>query len=466
MTPSETKSQSADKKTFGSFWRHFGLGAGGAVENSLQNAPGGMVNPIYVVGLGVSPVIVGIALAVPRIWELLLDPIIGVVSDRTQSRFGRRLPYLACGLLGSLLFFVALWWAPIGWSKESLGIWFIVTAFLFYTCYSFFAIPYAALTIEATEAGPDRIGVMTARSAMANLSAIVISWLYWFCQRDWFPSPVIGMRWVGLVFGIIVTFCGFIVILTTVRSGLHLHSRHEGSVPIAKGSYRRILALGPMRRILVALLSIMIGFTLVGHLGFYIFAFHACGGDLKMAALIAAVKATVATLVAVIACPLIGAGAKRFGKDLIFKGLIIAGVLSSLSMWWLITPVNPYLSMISDLGVAVSLAGFWLLMPAYLGDISDYYERMTGQSCQGILSALTGNAVKIGASASLLLTGYILILCGFHAEMPHEAMTRPIFNMRILYAVVPSIGLVISYMAMAGFRCGPDVNLGERCTPL
>ncbi len=49
MTPSETKSQSADKKTSGSFWRHFGLGAGGAVENSLQNAPGGMVNPIYVV---------------------------------------------------------------------------------------------------------------------------------------------------------------------------------------------------------------------------------------------------------------------------------------------------------------------------------------------------------------------------------------------------------------------------------
>jgi len=301
--------------------------------------------------------------------------------------------------------------------------------------------------------------------AMANLSAIVISWLYWFCQRDWFPSPVIGMRWVGLVFGIIVTFCGFIVILTTVRSGLHLHSRHEGSVPIAKGSYRRILALGPMRRILVALLSIMIGFTLVGHLGFYIFAFHACGGDLKKAALIGAVKATVVTLVAVIACPLIGAGAKRYGKDLIFKGLIIAGVLSSLSMWWLITPVNPYLSMISDLGVSVSLAGFWLLMPAYLGDISDYYERTTGQSCQGILSALTGNAVKIGASASLLLTGYILILCGFHAEMPHEAMTRPIFNMRILYAVVPSIGLVISYLAMAGFRCGPDVNLGERCTP-
>ena len=81
------------------------------------------------------------------------------------------------------------------------------------------------------------------------------------------------------------------------------------------------------------------------------------------------------------------------------------------------------------------------------------------------MSALTGNAVKIGASASLLLTGYILILCGFHAEMPHETMTRPIFNMRILYAVVPSIGLVISYIAMRGFRCALEVKSEKGSAP-
>ena len=66
-------------------------------------------------------------------------------------------------------------------------------------------------------------------------------------------------------------------------------------------------------------------------------------------------------------------------------------------------------------------------------------------------SALYGGAVKIGASVALLLTGYILIICGFDARMPHEAMALPISNMRILFAVVPSIGLVISYFAMVRF---------------
>lgn len=439
------------KKT-GKFWKHVGLGAGGAVEASFQNAPLGMANPIYNVGLGVNPVVVGFAMALPRIWELFIDPLIGTASDRTRSRFGRRLPYIAFGLLGSLLFFVAMWWAPADWSKQSLGIWLIVTAFLFYTCYSFFAIPYAGLTIEASVAGPDRIGVMTARTAFANLSQIVISWIYWFCQREWFATPAEGMRWVGLGFALLVTLCGLAVVVTSLRSRLHLHSGHEGSAPVSKGIYRKLLALRPTRCILVALLSTMLGFTLVYHLSFYLVAFHACGGDLKAASLVVAVKATVTLIAAVLACPLIGMAAKRFGKDRIFNIMVAVGVLSSLSMWFLITPLNPYLSMISDLGISLCLVGFWLLMPAFLGDISDHYERTTGESCQGSLSALYGIAVKIGASVALLLTGYILLVCGFDAAMPREAMDRPIFNMRILFAVVPSIGLIISYFAMTRFR--------------
>ena len=438
----------AEKKNF---LRHLGLGAGGAVENSFQNAPLGLANPIFNVGLGISPVLVGFAMAFPRIWEIFLDPWIGTVSDRTRHRFGKRLPYIFLGLAGSLLFFVAMWWAPAGWSKPALGAWLLVTAFLFYTFYSFFAIPYAALTLEATQAGPDRIGVMSARTAFANLSQIVINWLYWFCQREWFSSPVAGMRWVGLVFGLLITGCGVLVVWTTLRRGLHLHSGHEQAAPIAKGSYRKILQWSPVRSLLAALLSTMIGFTLVGHLGFYLVAYHACGGDLKEASLVTAVKSTVTQIAAVLVCPLIGAAAKRLGKDAVFQALLGLGVVASLSMWWLITPANPYLSMISDLGISLCLVGFWLLMPAFLGDISDAYERATGQSCQGTLAALYGNAVKIGASLALLVTGYVLVFCGFQADMPQAEMAGPLRKMLLLFAVVPAGGAALSYFAMARF---------------
>jgi Na+/melibiose symporter-like transporter len=135
-------------------------------------------------------------------------------------------------------------------------------------------------------------------------------------------------------------------------------------------------------------------------------------------------------------------------------------------MWYLITPINPYFSMISDLGVAICLVGFWTLMPAYLGDISDHYEKTTGQSCQGALSALYGIAVKVGASLALLMTGYILVLCGFDAEMPQAAMTGPLFNMRVFFAVVPCVGLVVSFIAMSQFRFAHETRQSRKNLPL
>jgi len=438
--------------------RHLGLGAGGAVENSFQNAPLGLANPIFNVGMGISPVLVGFAMAFPRIWEIFLDPWIGTVSDRTRHRLGKRLPYIFLGLAGSLFFFVAMWWAPAGWSKTALGIWLLVTAFLFYTFYSFFSIPYAALTIEATRAGPDRIGVMTARAFFANVSGIAIPWLYWLCQRTWFASPVEGMRWVGLGFGLVVFLCGAVVVATVLRCGLHVHAFHGQGEPIAKGSAWELLRLGSLRKILVALLSTMLGFTLVGHLGFYLVSFYACQGDLKLGSLVFAASSTVSIVAGLVACPLIGVAARRFGKPTVFQFLLVVTAAASLSKFWTITPVNPYLYSLSNAGISLGLAGFWLLMPAFLGDISDAYEKATGQSCQGTLAALYGNAVKIGASLALLVTGYILVLCGFQAEMPLAEMADPLRNMLILFAVVPAGGSAISYFAMSRFTPEKDLR--------
>jgi len=458
MNPRKHSTLGSDAPEKKDFARSLGLGAGGAVENSFQNAPLGLANPIFNVGMGISPVLVGFAMAFPRIWEIFLDPWIGTVSDRTRHRLGKRLPYLLLGLAGSLCFFVAMWWAPAGWSKTALGIWLLVTAFLFYTGYSFFAVPYAALTLDVTKAGPERIGVMTARAFFANVSGIAIPWLYWLCQRTWFASPVEGMRWVGLGFGLVVFLCGAVVVATVLRCGLHVHAVHGQGEPIAKGSAWELLRLGSLRKILVALLSTMLGFTLVGHLGFYLVSFYACQGDLKLGSLVFAASSTVSIVAGLVACPLIGVAARRFGKPAVFQFLLVVTAAASLSKFWTITPVNPYLYSLSNAGISLGLAGFWLLMPAFLGDISDAYEKATGQSCQGTLAALYGNAVKIGASLALLVTGYILVLCGFQAEMPQAEMAGPLRNMLILFAVVPAGGSAISYFAMSRFTPEKDLR--------
>ncbi len=426
------------------------MGGGGAVENGFQNAPLALANPIYNVGLGVSPIVIGIAMALPRIWEIFLDPIIGIVSDRTKGRFGPRLPYLVVGILGSSITFCAMWLPPDWISREQMGVWLVTCALLFYTFFSLFAIPYAALTIEATKSGAERIGVMSARAFFSNASALTIYWLYWLCQRSEFANPVEGMRTIGSFFAFAIFLCGVLTIAVSWRS--KSSSSLDCVSACSKVSTIKVLQIKPARYMFGALFSIMFGFTAVSNLGFYIFAFYVCMGDLKKAAFISAVKATLSTTIALCSCPLIGATAKRLGSDKTFSFLLLLGAASSFSMWFSLTPSLPYLSVISDIGIAVSLAGFWTLMPLKLGELCDTYQMQSGNKIQGVLSALYGVSLKMGASIALLATGYVIVICGFSSDMPITEMQPALLKMRIFYAVLPSLGIFFCLFFMVFFR--------------
>ncbi|MEI8318277.1 MAG: FHIPEP family type III secretion protein, partial [Planctomycetia bacterium] len=108
-------------------------------------------------------------------------------------------------------------------------------------------------------------------------------------------------------------------------------------------------------QMLVALLSIMLSFTLVGHLGFYLVSFYACQGDLKLGSLVFAASSTVSIVVGIAACPLIGLAAKRFGELPVFQFLLVitAAFLAALSLTGL--PRVPLLAMAATLGIGAIL---------------------------------------------------------------------------------------------------------------
>ena len=92
----------------------YGLGA--FVNNTLAAAIGGMLI-ILNLGFGVNPVLVGLASSLPRITDALTDPLMGFISDNTRSRWGRRRPYIFIGAILSGIFYIALWWLPVGKSE-------------------------------------------------------------------------------------------------------------------------------------------------------------------------------------------------------------------------------------------------------------------------------------------------------------------------------------------------------------
>ena len=86
-------------------------GVGGFVNNLLASAIGGMT-VVLVLALGMDVRLVGLVGALPRLTDAITDPLMGFISDRTRSRWGRRRPWLFVGAVTAGIIFVLLWQMP------------------------------------------------------------------------------------------------------------------------------------------------------------------------------------------------------------------------------------------------------------------------------------------------------------------------------------------------------------------
>ncbi|NEP11055.1 MAG: MFS transporter [Symploca sp. SIO2C1] len=98
----------------------------------------------------------GSILAIGKISDAINDPITGILSDRTRSRWGRRLPWIFCGAIPFGILFFLQWIVPRFSSNEAANTWwlfiyYLLIAILFNLAYTAVNLPYTALTPELTQ---------------------------------------------------------------------------------------------------------------------------------------------------------------------------------------------------------------------------------------------------------------------------------------------------------------------------
>ena len=125
--------------------------------------------------LGLAASLAGLALLVGRAWDAVTDPLMGTLSDRTASRWGRRRPYLLFGSLamvaGMTLVFLEV--GGQGWSQGALFAWVVFSFCLVSTAYTVVFIPYAALTPELARDFQERTNLNGYRMAWAIVGTLL-----------------------------------------------------------------------------------------------------------------------------------------------------------------------------------------------------------------------------------------------------------------------------------------------------
>jgi glycoside/pentoside/hexuronide:cation symporter, GPH family len=388
----------------------YGLGA--LVTIVAVNSVVQLTSLVYVVGLGISAIWIGYAQALPRLWDALVDPFLGNLSDNCRSRFGRRIPFLVVGGVLIGVAFALLWMVPRTWSKEAMFAYFVAASLFFYTVVPIYSIPHGALGLEMTDDHHEKTSLFAYASFIGNVGAFSLPWIYYLANRPLFHGDTVrGIRWVCVAMSILLTASALLCAAICKETRLQ-QARSQKQLPILQG-FRETYRNRTFLRLVAAFTLLIVGFQLVMGFGNFTTIFFLFGGNLDAASSLMAQNGTLWAAVGIAAVfPMVWLS-RRLGKrtTVILSFAIIAfGNLLKVvcySRTW------PRLTFIPTILMSLGMVFCFSLVNSMISDICDREELATGDRREGVYFAVYNWWWKVGVSIASILSGYLLRLTGF-----------------------------------------------------
>ncbi len=155
--------------------------------------------------LGLDPVLAGVSMLIALMIDSATDPLIGAISDRWKSRWGRRHPFMYASIIPLMILFYLLFAPPQGLGQWGLFLWLTVVSVLARLALTFYVVPHLAMGAELSRDYRERTGIVAWRMA-ANAAGCIITYALAFMvffpatQRDTDAYPAFAFA-LALVMG-------------------------------------------------------------------------------------------------------------------------------------------------------------------------------------------------------------------------------------------------------------------------
>ncbi|MEO8527946.1 MAG: MFS transporter [Pseudolysinimonas sp.] len=354
--------------------------------------------------VGIGPAIGGLIVAIGTLWNTVLQPVVGVLSDRTRSAMGRRRPFL----LYCIVPFAVLSWAlftDFGLTGNGAALYFGVVVVLWFTVLTLFYVPYSALGAELSSDSHERTRLSSVRTAFSQVGALVGATLPLFLLDPLTQLTGSGSVAWSIASAILGVLAG-IGIFATWRTS----RRHTVMTAPAAMTIRDMLGVFKLRTFRYLMAAYVFGWaplSLIGTVSIY-YSVHVMGFTETEASLVLLVwfAAGLAWL------PLVQFLSKRIGKVrtyLVFTiGWAIAQALFFVTdrgsdvLFWLVLIASSAGSM------AVAVVGWSLL-----ADVTDVEELRSGRRREGAMYGVAALAQTGFAAILIWLVGVTLAIGGY-----------------------------------------------------
>jgi GPH family glycoside/pentoside/hexuronide:cation symporter len=397
--------------------------------------------------------VAGILWSIYGLWNAVNDPLMGQISDRTRSRFGRRVPYAAIGAipLGLSFFFL---WTPPSQSPFTLAAYFLMILFIFDTLYSLTFIAYNALFPEVAPTPRDRIDLSATREILATV-ALLLSFIL---------APIIaeevGYFSMGAIMGTLIA-AGYLVAMIGVKERPVDEARehafglgHSLKIVLANKAFRWFLGANISKEYIWLLLASMLPFWRKYALGIQdqvnVFGVNLSGGDAEAVLLGVPILLAIPTLL--IWRPLVA----RLG----YRNTWMIGTLTFIPGLLVMTFANDFYSGL--LGTMLTIPGLAnsMIMPfPVISEIIDEDARQEhGFRREGLFFGMNSGIIKLAFSAQGLLFALVTAVTGFNEGSDVQSVSA-VWGIRFLIGVTPAVAALIIAWCMSQYPLGRETHV-------
>lgn len=373
---------------------------------------------------GISPSLAGTIVAIGAFWNALFNPIMGYISDRIYTRFGRRRPVILVFTI-PLAISAFLLFTNIEIDIAFKPIYYGIILVLYWTSYTGFFVPYLALGVDYTSDYQDRTVLRLFGSLFNMIGAlfamVVPSFLVSLFEKAGMSTNQ-AWSFTGLFIGIIAAVSIFVTVFTSKQkdrpcekpASLQKESLHQALINIF-AEYFSVAKIKLVRYLVIASLCGLITFTFM--MSDVVYYFTYCKG---LTSVQASTCLTLRVVLGALCIPLTGKLIMLTDKRETMMGsyLIGSAILLVVRFLNIPSPVDILLYMVA---ITLCTAIYWQIMPGIFYDVCEYDRIENGKNRSATIVSFLGLVEALAAGIGGQLLGWILGAAGFDGTLPHQS---------------------------------------------
>ena len=421
-----------------------GYGFGDMASSMFWKLFGSYLMIFYTDVFGMPAAVVGTMFLITRVWDSAFDPIIGIIADRTQSRWGKFRPYLLYLAIPFAVIGVLTFTTP-DFSDGGKVIYAYFTYSLMMMVYSAINVPYASLLGVMSPEPKDRNMLSTYRMTFAYIGSFIALLLFMPMVNRFSMGRDEQHGWMMSVI-VIAVLCALLFYgcfaWTTER--VKPIKKQQNSL---KSDLQDLLHNRPWWILLGAGVAALVFNSIRDGATVYYFKYYVVeeeyasislfGISFVLSGLYLAVGQAANIVGVVLAAPL----SNRIGKKKTYMwAMSIATVLSIIFYWF--DKEQLMLMFIFQVLISICAGSIFPLLWSMYADCADYSELKTGNRATGLIFSSSSMSQKFGWAIGSAVTGWLLAFYGFEANAVQGE--EAIHGIRMFLSWLPAMGTVLS----------------------